>query len=121
MAWFRSHKKSSGGGGVPTFSVSRKVQDGWDGTGATTYTFDANIDNCLIILTYTREIALTDTRYTLTLISGSYSVLYDSSIVSGTTTSERTVILQVADIKIGDTLYLYNYGDFKIADVISFS
>ena len=112
---------SGGSGGASQFSASRKIEGYWDGTGSTTYTFDADIDNCLIVLTYTRENDLTDTRYTLTLASGSYSVLYDSGVKHGMTTYERTVILKVDGIKIGDTLYMYNYGDFRIADVISYT
>lgn len=118
---FLMAKVNGGGGGASSFTASRKIEGMWDGTDSTTYTFDADIDNCLIVLTYTRENDLTDTRYTLTLASGSYSVLYDSGVKHGMTTYERTVILKVDGIKIGDTLYMYNYGDFRIADVISYT
>lgn len=109
----------SGGGSIG--QATRIINDKWDGTGSTTYTFDNDIDKCFLILTYTRETTLSDTRYTLTLASGSYTVNFDSGVIHGSTTYERVVYLLVDGIKAGDTLYVYNYGDLRTADVVEIS
>lgn len=112
-------KYESGGSAADVTFSKRIIEQGWDGTGSSTYTFDEDINDCILILTYTRETTLSDTRYTLTLASGSYSVMQDSGVVVGSTTQERIVYIKAHNIKIGDSLYMYNYGDLKTADIIT--
>lgn len=110
-----------GGGGASSITRTTRIIEGsWDGTGSTTYTFNRDIDYCFIFITFTREKGLEDTRYSLTLSQGTYALSYDSGAVYGATTCERVVCLIVSNIKVGDTLYLYNYGDQRTADMVEF-
>lgn len=108
-------------GGVNITYQERIIEEGWDDTGEVTYTFDEDIDSCILVLTFTRETTLSDTRYTLTLANGSYTVLEDTGAVVGSTTEERIVYLDVHDIEADDTLYMYNYGDLKTADILTYT
>lgn len=122
MAFYKVTKKQEGGGSAIDLQFYRRIiEAAWDGTGSITYTFDEDIDDCVLVLTYTRETSLSDTRYTLTLASGTYSVMNDSGVVVGSTTQERVVYLKVDNIRVGDTLFVYNYGDLKTADILKYS
>lgn len=112
----------AGGGSIGNIGTpERIIEDKWDGIGDTTYTFDKDIDKCLLVLTYTRETTLSDTQYALTLASGSYEVELDTGAIHGSTTYERVVYLLVSGIKVGDTLYMHNYGDLRTADIMEIS